>query len=277
GLGEEMARSLVQAREASSKPFADVRDVQLRSGVPAAVLERLASADGFRSMGLDRRHALWAVRGLGPAETLPLFAAQSMRDDGHDAAVQLPDMPLSEHVVNDYQTLKLSLKAHPLSFLRARLDADRVIRCHDLRTCKDGAFVRVAGVVLVRQRPGSAKGVVFMTLEDETGVANAVVWPKSLERYRKVVMGARLVFIQGRVQRHEDIIHVVSHKLEDRSDWLADLSETSDVLSVPIARADEVLHPHPGADIQPRRSDHHPRWAGHPRNEVIIPKSRDFH
>ncbi|MEO1206784.1 MAG: error-prone DNA polymerase [Pseudomonadota bacterium] len=277
GLGIDVAQALVEARKSAPRPFEDVRDVQLRSGVSAAALERLASADGFRSMGLDRRHALWAVRGLGPSETLPLFAVQHLRDDGREAPVCLPAMPLSEHVVNDYQTLKLSLKAHPISFLRSRFDGEWVTRCSDLGTLKDGAFVRVAGVVLVRQRPGSAKGVVFMTLEDETGVANAVVWPNSLEKYRKVVMGARLVFIQGRVQRHENIIHVVSQKLEDRSDWLADLSETSHVMDVPIARADEVLRPNPGADVRPRGSQHHPRWAGHPRNEVIIPKSRDFH
>jgi error-prone DNA polymerase len=173
-------------------------------------------------------------------------------------------MPLSEHVVNDYQTLKLSLKAHPMSFLREKLTARRVQACHELRQFKDGASVSVAGVVLVRQRPGSAKGVVFMTVEDETGVANAVVWQKTLERFRKVVMGARLIIIHGRIQRHEDIIHVVSEKLEDRSDWLELLSEHA---------ADEVLRPDPGS----ARSPVHPRWAGHPRNERVIPKSRDFH
>jgi error-prone DNA polymerase len=118
--------------------------------------------------------------------------------------------------------------------------------------------------VLVRQRPGSAKGVVFMTIEDETGVANAVVWAKTLERSRKVVMGARLIIIHGRIQRHEDIIHVVAAKLEDRSDWLELLSEHPAGMKAPVANADEVLRPHP-------------RWAGHPRNERIIPKSRDFH
>ena len=155
----------------------------------------------------------------------------------------LPQMALSEHVVNDYQTLRLSLKAHPMSFLRDRFQARRVRACHELRTLKDGAYVSVAGVVLVRQRPGSAKGVVFMTIEDETGVANAVVWPKTLERFRKVVMGARLIVIHGRIQRHEDIIHVVSARLEDRSDWLALLSEAADEMKVPLANADHVRNP----------------------------------
>ncbi len=112
-----------------------------------------------------------------------------------------------------------------------------------------------------------------MTIEDETGVANSVVWPKTLERFRKVVMGARLIIIHGRVQRHEDIIHVVSAKLEDRSDWLTLLSEHTAGMKLPIANADEVLRPDPGS----ARSPVHPRWAGHPRNERVIPKSRDFH
>ena len=136
-------------------------------------------------------------------------------------------MPLGEHVVNDYQTLRLSLKAHPMSCCARRLSAARVLACGELRGMKNGAWVAVAGLVLVRQRPGSAKGVVFMTLEDETGVANAVVWPKTLERFRKVVMTARLILIRGRIQRHEDIIHVVSARLEERSDWLARTHRTA--------------------------------------------------
>jgi len=147
--------------------------------------------------------------------------------------------------------------------------------CDGLRATKDGAYVAVAGVVLVRQRPGSAKGVVFMTIEDETGIANAVIWPKMLERFRKVVMGARLIVIHGRIQRHEDIIHVVSARLEDRSDWLKLLSEDGLALKAPVANADEVLRPDPGSARSPQQL--HPRWAGHPRHERIIPKSRDFH
>src|SRR5690606_16208249 len=143
------------------------------------------------------------------------------REEGAEAEVRLPEMPLSEHVVNDYQTLRLSLKAHPMSFLRERCKAQAILSCDDIRNLRDGARVKVAGVVLVRQRPGTSKGVVFMTIEDETGIANAVVWPKMLERYRKVVMGARLIVIEGRIQRHEDIIHVVSTRLTDGSNWLS--------------------------------------------------------
>jgi error-prone DNA polymerase len=272
GLQEEEVKKVVAAR-----PFRDVHDLWLRAGVKLSTLERLAAADAFRSMGLDRRQALWEVKALGSAEPLPLFTYAETRESGAEPAVALPEMALSEHVVNDYQTLRLSLKAHPMSFLRARCSARRVLACHELRSAKDGAYVSVAGVVLVRQRPGSAKGVVFMTIEDETGVANAVVWPKTLERFRKVVMGARLIVIHGRIQRHEDIIHVVSARLEDRSDWLALLSEAADEMKVPLANADHVRSPEQGSRARAGPDSRHPRWAAHPREARIIPKSRDFH
>jgi error-prone DNA polymerase len=250
-----------------------VHELWTRAGVGLPVLERLAAADAFRSCGLDRRQALWEVKGLANAPPLPLFAWRETPEAGEEPAVALPRMPLCEHVVNDYQTLRLSLKAHPVRFLRDRLEAQRIVSCDELRGMKDGAFVRVAGVILVRQRPGSAKGVVFMTLEDETGVANAVVWPKTLERYRKIVMGARLVLVCGRIQRQENIIHVVSSRLEDLSSWLSLLAHDAAAMKVPIANADEVQRPDPGS----ARGPQHPRWAGHPRHERIIPKSRDFH
>ena len=206
-------------------PSPSVHDLWRRVGLGPATLERLAAADCFRSIGLDRRQALWEVKALGSADQLPLFDWARTSEIGPEPEVTLPRMALSEHVVNDYQTLRLSLKAHPMSFLRAQLSGERVAACGALRGLKDGAWVAVAGLVLVRQRPGSAKGVVFMTIEDETGVANAVVWPNMLERYRKVVMQARLILIRGRIQRHEDIIHVVSARLEDLSGRLAELTE----------------------------------------------------
>ncbi|MEM8616293.1 MAG: error-prone DNA polymerase [Pseudomonadota bacterium] len=298
GFGEAAALALIQARETGG-PFKSVQDLQQRTGLAPSVLEKLAAADAFRSLGMDRRQALWAVRGLDQGAPLPLFAASNGSVFPPEAPVNLPTVQLCEDVVHDYQTLKLSLKAHPVQFLRRALDAEKAVRCSDLSNFKDGAYVNITGVVLVRQKPGSAKGVVFMTIEDETGVANAVVWPKTLETYRKVVMGARLVHIRGRIQRHEDIIHVVSHKLEDRTGWLAELSQSGTLLDIPLARADEVARPDPNDGKEPRRraakpDDENdgarrrpektapktwppPRWAGHPRNEVIIPKSRDFH
>jgi error-prone DNA polymerase len=280
--------------------FRDVRDLWRRSGVSRATLERLAAADAFRSLGHDRRQALWEVRGLPKELPLPLFDHAAANEIGTEPEVTLPVMPLSEHVVNDYRTLRLSLKAHPMSFLRTRIASRGILSCADLKSTRDGAHVKIAGVVLVRQRPGSAAGVVFMTIEDETGVANSVIWPQVLERMRKVVMGARLVVVHGRIQRHEDIIHVVAERLEDRSDWLKLLDEEGDTLSVPVANADEVKRPDPGSwrpspdeeqtpfPLAP--ADHvkrplaasekpHPRWhpRRHPRAERIIPKSRDFH
>jgi error-prone DNA polymerase len=298
GFREADAEALAAAREQGR--FREVRDLWRRSGLGRASLERLASADAFRSLGLDRRQALWEVRGLPKEAPLPLFNRSQADEAGPERETALPVMPLSEHVVHDYRTLRLSLKAHPMHFLRGMVSAARIRSCADVRRLKDGAYVSVAGVVLVRQRPGSAQGVVFMTIEDETGVANAVIWPQVLERERVVVMGARLVVVHGHIQRHEDIIHIVAQRLEDRSDWLQLLSEDTEMpaalanadevrrpdpgswrssrdrpeLSVPIAHADHVKHA--GAD---QRERSHPRWHSrrHPRHERIIPKSRDFH
>ncbi len=278
-LNAAEAERIVAARTST---FSSVHDLWLRAGVSHATLEKLAAADAFRSVqaergfaktGLDRRQALWEVKALARAPPLPLFQWRQTEEGGCEPEVMLPVMPLSEHVVNDYQTLRLSLKAHPMSFLRQRLKRRRVAACEDLRGFENGAAVTIAGVVLVRQRPGTAKGVVFMTLEDETGVANAVVWPKTLERYRKIVMGARLILIKGRIQRHEDIIHVVCGQLEDRSDWLRELAETARDPQLPVGNADEVVKPDPGSGHASGQA--HP--SGHPRLARVIPKSRDFH
>ncbi len=239
-----------------------------RASVSVTALERLAAADAFRSSGLDRRQALWEVKALSKARPLPLFAHADASDTGADLPVTLPAMPAGEHVVNDYQTLKLSLKAHPMSFLREMAAVEGVTDNACLKQMRDGRFVTIAGIVLVRQRPGSAKGVVFATLEDEFSVANIVVWPKVLERFRPVVMGARLMLVKGRIQRAGDIIHVVATRIEDRTSWLSLLMAEPKEFANPLARADEVARP--GYDLrQPA--------ARHPRNIRIIPRSRDFH
>ena len=292
GMNEVEGTRIVTAREthdhrhvAAAHPvaFTAMPDFMDKTHIHRDTLDRLAAADTFRTMGLDRRMALWEAQALTPVETLPLFAWGAAQEAGPEPPVELEPMPLSEHVVADYQTLRLSLKGHPMSFLRSKLDAlkgRRVVHAAGLSAIKNGARISIAGVVLVRQRPGSAKGVVFMTLEDETGVANSVVWPMTLERYRRVVMGARLILIHGRVQRHGSIIHVVSEALEDRSDWLSLLADGASLMKIPIARADEVLRPEPGSARSPDHSAKSlaPR-AGpmHPRAERIIPKSRDFH
>jgi error-prone DNA polymerase len=279
GLSRTDAQAILDHRQAKGT-FRDVRDLWRSVRVPRATIERLASADAMRSLGLDRRQALWEVRALGLEAPLPLFAACGVDEMGDEQGVELPAMALSEHVVNDYQTLHLSLKAHPVSFLRDRLNVERVVSCDHLLAKKNGAYVAVAGVVLVRQRPGSAKGVVFITLEDETGVANTVVWANVLERYRNVVMTARLILIKGQVQRQGSIVHVVARSLEDRSDWLRDLSPGQADMPIPIANADEVLRPEPGLQRTKGGGQlRHPRDVRviPPARATILPKSRDFH
>ena len=203
-----------------------MRDLWLRSGLEAAALERLADADAFRSLGLDRREALWAVRGLdrvGDQDGLPLFAlSRPTRDSEPDA--KLPPMPLGAHVVEDYRRLSLSLKAHPIAFMRARLDARGVKRNEALATLKSGERVTVAGLVLVRQRPGTAHGVIFMTLEDETGIANLIVWPKAFERLRATVIGARFVVATGKLQNESGVVHLIVERMEDVTPMLGLLS-----------------------------------------------------
>jgi error-prone DNA polymerase len=228
-----------------------------------AALEKLASADAFRSQGLDRRQALWNVKGLAKSKPLPLFDFAGVEQQGTEDKVQLPEMPLSEHVVNDYQTIHLSLKAHPMEFLRERCTKERVTDNEKLKSFRNNQAVAVAGVVLVRQRPGSAKGVVFVTLEDEFSVCNVVIWPQVLETHRSIVMGARLMLIRGRVQKSGGVLHVVADKVEDKTGWLSTLMEDGGTFNNITARADEVKKPVP--------------TARHPRQVRVMPKSRDFH
>jgi error-prone DNA polymerase len=259
-LGREAAERIVAARDA---PFRDIKDLKTRSGLSTAVLRTLAAADAFRSLGLDRRQALWETRALRDAPDLPLFVFHQEREEGAEAPVQLPAMPQCEHVVADYQTLRLSLKAHPMAFLRKSLTSQGYATASSLQKTRNGQRVSMAGIVLVRQRPGSAKGVCFITLEDETGVANLVVWPKVMAQYRPVIMGARLLAAKGVIQRDSNVIHLVADELADRTDALDRLS--LDAMPVPTARADHVKHSLPGG------------LNRHPRNARIIPKSRDFH
>jgi error-prone DNA polymerase len=259
-LPEHVAARLVAAREAGGT-FADVAALKERAGLSPAMIERLASADAFGSLGLSRRQALWDARTLIAMPDLPLFAAAQARDEGAEKVrTQLPVMPLSEEVVADYQTQRLSLKAHPVAFLRASLAERGFVRACDLRKRRFRAMVQVAGVVLIRQRPGSAKGVCFITLEDETGVANIVVWPDMMEKFRRTVMGARLMEVRGRVEYDDEVIHVIAAHMTDASIELERLSD--DRLDAPVARADHIGRPLP---------------ARHPRDVRIIPRSRDFH
>jgi error-prone DNA polymerase len=255
GLREDDMEQLVARR---GPGYDSVRDLWLRSGLNRARIERLADADAFRSIGLDRRAALWAVRALddhSAEERLPLFERPSLKRDPDEAGIeiageaeiQLPPMPPGEQVVHDYRYVSLSLKAHPVSFLRDRLDAMGVLRHERLDGIASGRRADVAGLVLVRQRPGSAKGVIFMTLEDETGVANVIVWPKTFERYRALVLGSRLVRVSGRLQNEMGVIHVVADKIEDLTPLLGELEKNDagemDFGDAGLANADEVRRP----------------------------------
>jgi error-prone DNA polymerase len=185
-------------------------------------------------------------------------------------------MPLPEQVVADYQTVRLSLKGHPMEFLRAMFIRERVVSCAEVCHANDKRRVKCAGVVLVRQRPGSAKGVVFMTLEDETGIANVVVWPKIMECYRKEVMGARLIEVEGIIQSNpEQVVHLVASRLTDRSTELMHLA--NDAL---VPRHPPPPPAAPAGPLNDDRRDHPDNPAQrirHPRNVRILPRSRDFH
>ncbi|WP_324827586.1 error-prone DNA polymerase [Qipengyuania zhejiangensis] len=300
GLPEAVAARLIAEREEHGA-YADVTALRDRARIGPAHIERLANADCFGSMQLSRRQALWDARSLIGGADLPLFAAAQARDEGAETSrTQLPQMPLSEEVVADYQTTRLSLKAHPLAFLRASLAERGFVRACDLRERKFRSMVHVAGVVLIRQRPGSAKGVCFITLEDETGVINLVVWPDLKDRQRRVVMGSRLMEVRGRVEYDDEVIHVIAQHMTDATDQLYRLSD--DMLNAPVARADHVSSPLPdkfnprdnlkhGADdpyqpVEPWQEPpagnsecgwHDPASGGHPRNVRIVPPSRDFH
>ncbi len=300
GLPEAVAARLIAEREAGGA-YADVAALKDRARIGPAHIERLASGDCFGSMQLSRRQALWDARSIVGGADLPLFAAAAARDEGAETArTQLPAMPLSEEVVADYQTTRLSLKAHPMAFLRASLAERGFVRASDLRSRKFRSMVHVAGVVLIRQRPGSAKGVCFITLEDETGVINLVVWPDLKEKQRRVVMGSRLMEVRGRVEYDDEVIHVIAHHMEDATHQLYRLSD--DMLNAPVARADHVTTPLP-AKFNPRDNLREggddpyrpvepweepppgnrecgwfgPNSGGHPRDARIIPPSRDFH
>ena len=257
---EAAAAVLVDARGGG---YAGPEDLWRRTGLGAGHLEKLANGDAWRSTGLDRRGALWALKRLKQPE-LPLFAAARTRPPSaqapREAPVALPDMPIGEQVVQDYTNLRLSLKDHPLRLLRPALAVRDIVENEALLNLSHGARVTVAGLVLVRQRPGTAKGVIFITIEDEGAVANIIVRPPIFESYRRVVLSARLLAARGRVEREGMVIHLLAEELIDLSGELDTLRE------------DPGLDPHNPAFARRRRT-------GHPRNAnpaAPIPQPRSF-
>ena len=244
GLANAHAAQLVAHRGASA--YRSVEEIRRRADIPAQALERLAEADAFRDLGLDRRQALWQVKGLAD-EALPLFAAADAgrrpRPETVEPPVTLLPMRRGKEVVEDYRSLGLSLRAHPVSFVRAALRARRMVTCAALRQARDGARVAVPGIVLVRQKPGSAKGVMFITIEDETGVANLILWPDRFEAQRRLVLSAGMIACHGRVQREGEVIHVVTERLEDLTGLLRSVGDRDGAFPLPHGRGDEVAHP----------------------------------
>jgi len=275
GLKDDEANLIVARR---GRGYDSVRDLWLRTGLPQATLEKLADADAFGSLGLDRRVARWAVGGLrggDGAENLPLFVAAGRPNQHPEIDADLPPMPPGEQIIYDYRTLSLSLKGHPLSFLRKTLTALRIVPADALRDIPAGRIVTVAGLVLVRQRPGTASGVIFASLEDETGLANIIIWPKVFEANRAVVLGSRMMAVRGEVQKEGLVIHVIARQVFDMTPLLLELSNGADIGESMIANADEgKTGPHGSA----RGGDkHHDLEAERKRIRDALPSGRNFH
>jgi error-prone DNA polymerase len=223
GFRQPEADRLIAARDAGAHAL---RDLAARAGLSRQSLELLAEADALRSLGLDRRQGLWAVKGLAPEAKAEVQAPLlTLMGPPNEAAAALPSMALGAHVAEDYRTAGLSLKAHPCAFFRPLLDDLGTVTADRLKSLRHGARVSVGGLVLIRQRPGTAKGVVFATLEDETGVANTVVWPDVFQSNRRTVMASRFLVVHGRMQRAGEVIHVVAERFTDLTGRLADLRE----------------------------------------------------
>ena len=244
------------------RPFASMEDMARRAQLPPQALHLLADADAVRSLGFDRREGAWEARRT-PTDELPLFAAAKARELAEEHDSQLPVMSLSEHVAADYQLTRLSLKGHPMQFLRGMFASERVLSCAEANAAKNGTRVKTAGVVLVRQRPGKGNAI-FITIEDESGVTNVLLWARLFERQRLAVMASRLMLVEGEIQRSkEGVVHLMATNIIDRSDELSRLSETHQA-NVPHPKIDEFARPQ------------HPR-SSHPRDVRVLPKSRDFH
>ncbi|MCR8556578.1 error-prone DNA polymerase [Mucilaginibacter sp. BJC16-A38] len=239
GLNEGDMQALIDKRGKGYTSISQLSD----AGVPQAVIETLTDADAFRSLNLDRREALWEVPALND-KPIGLFAGQPS-ESAKEVQIQLPFMTAAEHVVQDYAATGLSLKAHPVSFVREQLKMLRVTATADLNKYKNGDFIKVAGLVTVRQRPGTAKGVVFITIEDETGFSNLVVWENMFDKYRKEIVQARLLMVAGKLQIEGEVIHVVVNKCFNLSGLLRQLTPANneDLPVLTLARADETTSP----------------------------------
>ncbi|MEP6010267.1 MAG: error-prone DNA polymerase, partial [Parasphingorhabdus sp.] len=274
GFREAWAAKIVAVR-----PFRTIEELARKADLPTRALRLLADADACRSLQLDRRQALWEVRRT-PVNTLPLFEAARAKELGQEQDARLPMMTKGEHVVADYQSVRLSLKGHPMEFLRERFQALGVLSCAEIASAKNGARAKVADVVLIRQRPGKGNAI-FITLEDESGVSNLLLWASRFEKMRRPVMAARLMIATGEVQRSvEGVTHLMTTRVEDYTFMLSEITDRERP-DMPMARADEVNRPiYRNEDRQAARqaeaarsNQPHPARSngGHPRNVRILP------
>jgi len=281
GLANAHAANLIAAR--GDRPFASVDETWRRAGVPAATLVQIAEADGFRpSMQQGRREALWTLKGLRD-EPLALFAAATAREADEAAIAEQTEpetslRPMTEgrEVVEDYTHVGLSLKAHPVSFLREEFQRRKYASCDQAMRAPDNKWLETAGIVLVRQKPGSAKGVMFITIEDETGIANLVIWPTLYEKQRRIILSAGMMAVYGRVQREGEVVHLIAHRLTDLSAELASIGDRDETFPLPRGRGDQAKT---GGGPDPRET------LGRKAREIYIPdlhidrikvKTRDF-
>ena len=252
GLAVADAARIVAAR--MNRDFESVDDVWRRSNVPTEALVQLAEADGFlQSLKLQRRDALWAIKALRD-EPLPLFAAAAEREaavipEQQEPEVELRQMTEGHNVIQDYGHVGLTLRQHPIAFLRRDLEKRNIVTCSEAMNARDGRWVMTAGLVLVRQKPGSAKGVMFITIEDETAPANVVVWPSLFEKRRRVVLGASMMAINGRIQREGEVVHLVAQQLFDLSGDLSGLADRDVDFKLPTGRGDEFAR---GGETDPQ-------------------------
>ena len=281
GLANTYAAKIVGVR--ADQPFVSVDDLWRRAGVPSASLVQLAEADAFQpSLRLARREALWAIKALRD-EPLPLFAAAAARENKlvpeiHEPRVALRPMTAGGEVVEDYGHVGLTLRAHPVTFLREDLRGRRIVTCSEAMQARDGRWLEAAGLVLVRQMPGSAKGVMFITIEDESGIANLVVWPRIFETQRRIILAAGLIGVYGRIQREGDVVHLVAHRFTDLSPELASVGNRDAAFPLPHGRGDEFHHGGPGIDPRSLPKGPKPRDIHDPYGHIdeIRVKIRDF-
>jgi len=262
GFKKEDAEWIVAAR---GNGYPNPEALWLRAGLRPDALARLGEADAFCDMGLTRRDALWQIKAIRSKKPLPLFNDPIDGENIQEPKIDLPGMQLGEQVVEDYVATRLSLRAHPMELLRPALTG--LVTHAALPEIPLGRY-SVCGLVITRQRPGTASGVIFLTLEDETGVSNVVVWPKIYERFRRIVMGGRLLRVTGYLQREGQVVHLIAQHVEDMSHKLSDLGHPQpEALNVEGLRADDTP-----------KASRHPTRVSHPRDQAkqLFP-SRDFH